>query len=98
MPVLAGIKGNLSSAVNYVTGNYVQITIKVWVLSSSCKIPIYVHKLLLSSPLELKILEAACELCAPHNLFFPDLTFRVWAAPVMGFSHFDSTYLSVHNL
>lgn len=94
MPVLAGIKGNLSSAVNYVTGNYVQITIKVWVLSSSRKVPIYVHKLLLSSSLKLKISGAACELCAPHNLFFPDPTFKgvsePMAAPMMGFSHTDS--------
>lgn len=48
-PVLAAIKGNLSSAVNYVSGNYVQITIKVWVLSSSRKVPVYIRKLLLSS-------------------------------------------------
>lgn len=61
MPILPGIKGNLSSAVNYVTGNYVQITIKVWGLSSSCKVPIYVHKLLLSSSLKLKISGEACE-------------------------------------
>lgn len=84
MPVLAGIKGNLSSAVNYVTGNYVQITIKVWVLSSSCKVPIYVHKLLLSFSLKLKILEAACELCAPHHLFFSDPTFRGMVCPYDG--------------
>ena len=69
-PVLTGIKGNLSSAVNYVTGNYVQITIKVWVLSSSRKVPVYIHKLLLSSSLRLDISGAACELCAPHNFFF----------------------------
>lgn len=75
-PVLTGIKGNLSSAVNYVTGNYVQITIKVWVLSSSRKVPVYIHKLLLSSSLRLEISGAARELCAPHNMlgFF----FRSW--------------------
>lgn len=84
MPVLPGIKGNLSSAVKYVMGNYVQITIKVLVLSSSHKILIYVHKLLLSSSLKLKISGAACELCASYNLFFPDPTFRGMGCPYDG--------------
>lgn len=103
-PVLAEIKGNLSSAVNYVSGNYVQITIKVWVLSSSRKVPVYIRKLLLSSSLRREISGAACELCAPHIyiLFFPGPGFggisEPAASPTMGFPQADSTFLSLHNM
>lgn len=100
-PVLPGIKGNLFSAVNYVTGNYVQITIKVWVLSSSRKVPVYIHKLLLSSFLGLEISGAACELCSPLFFFsysgFGGIT-ELTAAPVREFPRADSTCLSLHNL
>lgn len=101
-PVLPGIKGNLFSAVNYVTGNYVQITIKVWVLSSSRKVPVYIHKLLLSSFLRLEISGAACELCSPHIYFFSYPGFggitEPPAAPVREFPCADSTCLSLHKL
>ena len=99
-PVLTGVKGNLFSAVNYVTGNYVQITIEVWVLSSSRKVPVYIHRLLLSSSLRLEISETACELCA--LVFFSDPGFgdvtEPTAAPTIGFPHADPTYLSLHNI
>lgn len=48
-----------------------QITVKVWVLSSSRKAPVYIHKLLLSSSLRLAISEAACELCLPRFFLIP---------------------------
>lgn len=77
-----------------------QITIKVWVLSSSRKAPVYIHKLLLSSSLRLENSGAACELCSP--LFFSDPNCGGIIDPMMAltreFPHADSTCLSLHNL
>lgn len=102
VPVLTRVKGNLSSPVNYVTGNYVQITIKVWGLSSSRKVPVYIHELLLSSSLRLEISGASYELCAPHIFFFLIPVFWGIAGPAadprVGFPHTSSTCLSVHSL